>query len=103
MSERTAALPSADAIRRLLIKELAAMLNTGEAEIDTEKDFDDYGLDSTDAVIIAGLLEEQLAIELDPELLLRNRTVDQVTEWIEQNCRHASDDQKLAVPTDRFE
>jgi acyl carrier protein len=101
MTESSAALPSADVIRRMLIKELAAVLKTSEAEIDTRKDFDDYGLDSTDAVIIAGLLEEQLAIELDPELLLRNRSVDQVTEWLEQNCRQANDAQirKFSTPT----
>jgi acyl carrier protein len=71
-------LASADAIRRMLIGELAAILQIDESQVDTAKPFDEYGLDSTDAIIVVGLVEEQLQIELEPELLIRNRTVDEV-------------------------
>jgi acyl carrier protein len=71
-------LVSADAIRKMLIGELAAILQIGEPEIDTSKPFDEYGLDSTDAVILVGLVEERIQQELEPELLLQNRTIDEV-------------------------
>ena len=71
-------LSNLDEIRRMLIVELASILQVEETEIDTAKPFDEYGLDSTDAVIVVGLVEERLGIELEPELLLRNRTIDEV-------------------------
>lgn len=71
-------LASADAIRRMLIRELAAILQIDESQIDTSKPFDEYGLDSTDAIIVVGLVEEQIGMDLEPELLLQNRTVDEV-------------------------
>jgi acyl carrier protein len=69
---------SADAIRKMLIAELAAVLQIEGSQIDTSKPFDEYGLDSTDAIIVVGLVEEQIGMELEPELLLRNRTIDEV-------------------------
>ena len=50
----------------------------------TAKPFDEYGLDSTDAIIVVGLVEEQIGMELEPELLLRNRTIDEVVNSLKQ-------------------
>lgn len=88
-------------IRQWLIREIAILLHQDEGTIESTKDFDEYGLDSTDAVIVAGLLEERLAIELDPELLLRHRSVDDVVAWIEQQyCqRNNAGAGKPAAPT----
>ena len=77
-------LVSADAIRRMLIAELAAILQIDGSQIDTSMPFDEYGLDSTDAIIVVGLVEEQIGMELEPELLLRNRTIDDVVSSLKQ-------------------
>jgi len=77
-------LVSADAIRKMLIGELAAILQIDESQVDTSKPFDEYGLDSTDAIIVVGLVEEQIQMELEPELLIRNRTIDEVVNSLQQ-------------------
>jgi acyl carrier protein len=76
--------PSTQEIRSLLIAELAMVLRVDESAIETSKLFDEYGLDSTDAVILVGLVEERLQIELEPELLLRNRSIDEVIRTLQQ-------------------
>jgi acyl carrier protein len=85
-----ARVPSADEIRRLLIAELASVLKVDQSKIDTAMLFDEYGLDSTDAVILVGLVEERLQIELEPELLLRNRSIDEVIRTLQQQGKLAS-------------
>ena len=77
-------LVTVDAIRKMLMAELAAILQIDESQIDTAKPFDEYGLDSTDAIIVVGLVEEQIGMELEPELLLRNRTIDEVVNSLKQ-------------------
>lgn len=62
----------------LLASELASILSLDRTMIDPSKTFDEYGLDSTDAVVVVGLVEERLGIDLPPELLLQNRTIDEV-------------------------
>jgi acyl carrier protein len=80
---------SFDELRGLLIAELASILQVEESEIDTAKPFEEYGLDSTDAVIVVGLVEERLQTELEPELLLRNRSIDEVLQALQQEGRLA--------------
>lgn len=75
---------SAAEIRDLLIAELATILQVKEGDISTSKTFDEYGLDSMDAVIVVGLVEERLDMELEPELLLRNRSIDEVVNALEE-------------------
>jgi acyl carrier protein len=67
---------SVDRLREILIEELAAILQIEKSRVDTAKTFDEYGLDSTDAVILVGVIEERVQTELDPELLLQYRTID---------------------------
>lgn len=73
-----------DEIRRMLIAELATILQLNEADIDTAKPFEEYGLDSTDSVVVVGLVEERVGFELEPELLLRNRCIDEVVKSLRE-------------------
>ena len=77
-------LVSAEFIRKMLIVELAAVLRIEESQIDTSKPFDEYGLDSTDAIIVVGTVEERIQMELEPELLIRNRTIEEVINSLKQ-------------------
>ncbi len=80
-------LPSAQLIRKILIVELAAVLIVEESQIDTSKPFDEYGLDSTDAIMMVGMIEDQAEMELEPELLIRNRTIEDVISYLKQTGR----------------
>jgi acyl carrier protein len=64
-----------DAIQTRLIEHIADLLDIPAAEIDAARDLAEYGLDSADAVLMAGALEEILGREVDPAILLRNRSV----------------------------
>lgn len=75
---------SAEEIRDLLVSELATILHLEKANISTSRTFDQYGLDSMDAVVVVGLVEERLGVELEPELLLRNRSIDEVVNALKE-------------------
>jgi acyl carrier protein len=57
---------------------LTEVLETHSGEIDPDKSFDDYGLDSINAVIATDRIGKQLGIELPPEFLLQNRSVNAI-------------------------
>ena len=57
-------------LRELLVGQLAGTLGVHRIEIDPTKSFDEYGLDSINAVIATELIGERLGIELPPEFLL---------------------------------
>jgi acyl carrier protein len=68
----------ASTVNKIIVAELAETLGIDAALIDAAKRFDEYGLDSTDAIVVVGLVEERLDIELPAELLLRNMSIDEV-------------------------
>lgn len=65
-------------LRELLVGQLAGTLGVHRIEIDPSKSFDEYGLDSINAVIATELIGERLGIELPPEFLLINRSIDAI-------------------------
>ena len=83
-------------LRETLIGLLAGFLNAHRTEVDPNKSFDEYGLDSIDSVIATGDIGEQLGIELPPEVLLYHRSVNAVV-------RALLNDQRIDVPTDTSE
>lgn len=57
---------------------VAERLNVPQASIPLDEDFADLGLESLDAVILSGLLEEQIGCPVDPTLFIENRSVSAV-------------------------
>lgn len=55
---------------------IAEHLSEPRDRIDFTADFDALGLDSADAVIAGGFLEEHFDIEIDATLFMRNQTID---------------------------
>jgi phthiocerol/phenolphthiocerol synthesis type-I polyketide synthase B len=53
---------------------IAHLLGRAAAEIDLFRPFTDCGLDSMDAVVMAGEMEEHFGVELDPGLFLQEAT-----------------------------
>lgn len=64
------------ALREWLHNHFADHLSKPIEDIDFTADFADLGLDSADAVITGGYLEEHFDIEVDATLFLRNRNVE---------------------------
>lgn len=71
-------------VRDLFVRELANILGIEPSAVDPAKNLDDLGLDSTDTIIVVGIIEEQLGIELAPELLLQHRTIDDVIQALKE-------------------
>jgi thioesterase domain-containing protein/acyl carrier protein len=67
-----------DDIQKILIDALEAVLKVKPSEIDTAKNFDEYGLDSIDAVIATEWIGQRLGIALPPEFLFLFRNIDAV-------------------------
>ncbi len=71
---------SAAQVTAFLLEQTAALLDMETTEISPDRDLSSYGLDSADAVLLSGALEELLDIEVDATIVLRNRTVAGVVE-----------------------
>ena len=70
----TAHLPrelNADNVNRWATVYLAHLVGRPEPEIDLFRPFSDYGLDSMDAVVMAGEMEEHFQVEIAPALFLQ--------------------------------
>jgi phthiocerol/phenolphthiocerol synthesis type-I polyketide synthase B len=63
-------------VRQWIAGYIAELLDLPVDDIKPDREFDSYGLDSADAIIIGGALEEQFDIEIDATLFLRNSTID---------------------------
>ena len=67
---------TADKLRGWLIAELARLVKIDEADVDTTKPFDAYGLDSRTAVQVSGALEKVVERRLSPGILFDHETID---------------------------
>ncbi|MGA1197571.1 MAG: acyl carrier protein [Candidatus Latescibacterota bacterium] len=65
-----------DEIEGWLSAYMSEALKIDKAEIDWKKPLQDYGLDSSAAVILLGDLEDFLDAELDPTLLVDHKNLD---------------------------
>ena len=73
---------SAEELRALLIAEIAVILELQQAEIDPAKGFDEYGLDSVAGVILLNAIEETLGTELEPEVVMRGRCINEIVDTL---------------------
>ena len=73
---------SHEEIRALLIAEVALILELKQAEIDPSKGFDEYGLDSVAGVVLLNALEEAMGVELEPEVVMRGRCIDEIVDTL---------------------
>lgn len=68
----------ADAVRAWITEFLTSLLGIDPAEIHGASRFNNLGLDSVDAVVMAGAMEEHFATQIDATLVLRNATIDEL-------------------------
>lgn len=67
-----------DGLRHWVRNHLASLLGVSPDSILLDRSLADYGLDSVDAVLMAGELEEALGIEIDPASFLQFDTFEQM-------------------------
>lgn len=69
-------------VRTWLIEKVAARLGTAPTEVSADTYFDDFGLDSTEALILAGELERWLGFELETTALWYHPTIAELSAYI---------------------
>jgi acyl carrier protein len=74
-------------LRAWLVAELARMVKITEAEVDTTKPFDAYGLDSRSAVQVSGALEKVVERRLSPGILFDHETIDELADHLAGELR----------------
>ncbi|WP_426559865.1 aminotransferase class I/II-fold pyridoxal phosphate-dependent enzyme [Dapis sp. BLCC M172] len=74
--------PVRDNIKSWLVSQLAERLEVDTSEIDIERDFTDYGLNSIEVVNLSGELENLLGRRLPPTLLLDYPTIESLAEYL---------------------
>ncbi|MFE7659505.1 acyl carrier protein [Streptomyces celluloflavus] len=75
---------SAAMVREWLVDKLAGRLGTTPADIDVDQYFDDFHIDSTEALIIAGELEEWLGAEVQTTAMWYHPTIARLAQYIEE-------------------
>jgi acyl carrier protein len=69
---------------------LARHVGVAPEEIVFDRTLGDYGLDSVDAVLMAGELEEALGIEIDPAAFIQLDTFEQMIAALGSNISNVS-------------
>jgi acyl carrier protein len=87
--------PTEDAIRTWLITNIASVVNLDPASIDVRQTFDNYGLDSLQAVSLSGDLETWLNREISPTVVWDYPTVEQLARHLSANHVNGSQPAKL--------
>lgn len=65
-----------------MVDHLSKLLNIDAEQVDLNLDFDDYGLDSRDAVGMIGELSEWLGLELDSDLIYEQPTIELLSTFV---------------------
>ena len=74
-------------LRAWLVAEVARMAKISEAEVDTSKSFDAYGIDSRAAVQVSGALETVVESRLSPAILFDHETIDDLAGYLTRELR----------------
>ncbi|GAA4598123.1 acyl carrier protein [Actinoplanes octamycinicus] len=82
---------TAGQIQQWLVEKLAVRLNVAADSIDVNQYFDEFDLDSTEALILAGELESWLGFEMEATALWYHPTIAALAEHIaEEHARHVA-------------
>jgi acyl carrier protein len=82
---------TAEAVRQWLMEKVAVKLGVAPEDVDPEQYFDDFDLDSTEALVLSGELENWLGFELETTALWYHPTIAQLSAYIaERQDEHAA-------------
>jgi acyl carrier protein len=63
-------------VRTWLVGYITSVLDVPTDPFPAAEPFNSYGFDSTEVVIMAGVMEEEFGVELEPAILFENPSVD---------------------------
>lgn len=75
---------TAETAQEWLVDKLAQRLKVSPADVDVDKYFDEFDLDSTEALILAGELENWLGFQIETTAIWYHPTIAQLAEYIAQ-------------------
>lgn len=67
---------SEEALKAWMREYILKMLSLDETTFDSAARFDAYGLDSVEAVVMAGVMEEEFGVPIEPALLFDHPSID---------------------------
>lgn len=73
-----AATVTPDKVREWLAGYISSVLEIPREAIAADAKFDTFGLDSAEGVIMAGVIEEEFGVEVDPAVIFEDPTIDGV-------------------------
>lgn len=82
---------TAEAVRDWLVEKIAYRLGVEPSQVDVDQYFDEFDLDSTEALVLSGELENWLGFELETTALWYHPTINELAAYIaEENATRAS-------------
>lgn len=82
---------TAEAVQEWLLEKVAFKLGVTPSEVDPEQYFDEFDLDSTEALVLSGELEAWLGFELETTALWYHPTIAELSRYIVQKqAEHAA-------------
>ena len=63
-------------LRTWLVTYISSVLNLPGEGVPTDQTFDSYGFDSIEAVVMAGVMEEEFGVQVDPIQLFEHPSID---------------------------
>ncbi|QUQ72485.1 acyl carrier protein [Kutzneria sp. CA-103260] len=79
-----------DAVRDWLVEQVATRLGVPPAELDTSRYFDEFGLESTEALVLAGELERWLGMEVETTAVWYHPTIPDLAGYIAEKAGERS-------------
>lgn len=77
-------------IQNYLINKIAEIIEVETKEIDINKSFSEYDLDSSSSIVLSGDLEEDLKITLDPLVLFKYPTVFKLSGYLHRKINQVN-------------
>ncbi|MGI8312729.1 acyl carrier protein [Saccharopolyspora hattusasensis] len=71
-----------EALRAWLVDYLADKLSVSPSQVDTSREFEDYGLDSRAGIQLSGKLEKLVEHRLSPALLYEYQSIDVLVDYL---------------------
>jgi acyl carrier protein len=69
-----------DVLRAWMVQYISSVLDLPEGQLQTSASFASYGLDSVEAVVMAGVMEEEFRVPVDPVQFFEHHTIDDFVE-----------------------
>ena len=63
-------------LRGWLVNYITTVLDRADDGVPTDQTFDTYGFDSVELVLMIGVMDDELGIEVDPAMLFEHPSID---------------------------